>query len=524
MIRKLFKLIFYFLLLGALFIAVGVLFPAPNIPNLGISGNLYIQNANIVDVVSGEIIPSQNLLVRDGTITGISDNNIRPKDELVIIVDATDKFLIPGLWDMHTQSLKRSPYFHHPLFIANGVTHVRDLSGCLDKNDAYWACTEDRKHWAKSASQAKTISPYYHQHTIFPLNGGSEVPDSFRDVLKADSIQKSLALANFAQMNNADFITLKPGLKKRPYYGIAVETAKKGITLSGAKPFDSSLQEALSTYQSSIDEPTLFATECYTNANDLRMNGNYDQTLRYSMRQKIIDNQDNISCSALMTAMASSYTWWTPTLAQLQPAQYAENNIFPNSGLDKYIPLATRYGMWKISDEKTAYKTKSGSRNIHSEFFDLVKNHTSQASLSGIRLMAGTNSMNHYTYSGFSLHDELNNLVEAGLSPLKALRTATTGPAAFSNLSNKFGNIKIGMQADFVLLNANPLAQIDNIRNIDSVITQQQLFDREALDSLLAFSEKQASNWHMNIKLGWDAVKSPLMRHQLRNDYEQLKN
>jgi imidazolonepropionase-like amidohydrolase len=102
-----------------------------------------------------------------------------------------------------------------------------------------------------------------------------------------------------------------------------------------------------------------------------------------------------------------------------------------------------------------------------------------------VRLLAGTDITVPYTFPGFSLHDELKLFVEAGLTPMQALETATTNPALLLGLSNTWGLIEPGYTANLVVLNADPLAAISNTQKIDSVVVNGERFDRIQLDQLL---------------------------------------
>ena len=103
----------------------------------------------------------------------------------------------------------------------------------------------------------------------------------------------------------------------------------------------------------------------------------------------------------------------------------------------------------------------------------------------GVRLLAGTDVTIPYTYPGFSLHDELKLFVEAGLTPMQALETATTNPALLLGLSKTWGRVEAGYAANLVLLNADPLADISNTTKINAVVVNGNLLDRKQLDQLL---------------------------------------
>ena len=117
---------------------------------------------------------------------------------------------------------------------------------------------------------------------------------------------------------------------------------------------------------------------------------------------------------------------------------------------------------------------------------------TRAAHQDGVRFLAGTDSVGvPYLYYGFSLHDELALLVQAGFTPLQALQAATRDPAHFLEF-NDLGTIEVGKHADLVLLRADPLADIHNTRNIQALFIGGRFLDRRELDSLLSSAENRA--------------------------------
>ena len=507
-IKKLIKLIFFLVLIVAIVIAVGIYYPAPKLPDVGFKDTMLIQDVNIVDVESGKIFPLQNILIDDGKIVNISQENIRPKDQLTIIIDGTDKYLIPGLWDMHSQSIKRSPYIHHPLFIANGVTHLRDLSGCLHQNDVYWACAEDRIRWNLKAEQGSQINPIYHDQTVHPLAGGNEIPDDFPKYLKSDVPEKANGLVQYAKSQNATTLTAHKNLSRSVYFGLAIESQKHQMALAGEIPHNASLPDALSAKQKSIDEASIFSFACYNNAQKLLTAKNTNK-FETDILEDVISQQDAVKCSTLMTAMATSNTWWSPNLQDLK-SKFARNS----SKTSKYVPLVYKYYFWKLSDEN---KLTQANKSAYEDLFVLASQQVSTAKQAGVKIIAGSNAAGNRMLAGESLLTELADMVDGGLTPLQALQSATIQPALFSDAVKNYGSIRIGKKADFVLLNSNPLNNINALRNIEAVITQYRYLDKAELNKLLAYTERQAKSWHQNIKLFWESISSPIQRKALSN-------
>ncbi len=111
----------------------------------------------------------------------------------------------------------------------------------------------------------------------------------------------------------------------------------------------------------------------------------------------------------------------------------------------------------------------------------------------GVDFLAGTDLVRPYIYAGFSLHDELELFVQAGLTPAEALRTATYNPAKFLAMLDHLGTVEKDKLADLVLLDANPLEDIHNTQKIRAVIVNGKYLDRTSLDKLLADAATSAS-------------------------------
>jgi N-acyl-D-aspartate/D-glutamate deacylase len=135
------KLIGLFLLLFVSWFIGSVWWPLDTPEAPARYATLLIKNTNIIDVRSGEIVPAQDIFVRDGMIVNVGVNLGIDAGQ---VVDGSGKFAMPGLFDMHMHSFKMSPSLTHPMFVAAGVTAVRDLGGCPGIYDAWVACAEEK--------------------------------------------------------------------------------------------------------------------------------------------------------------------------------------------------------------------------------------------------------------------------------------------------------------------------------------------------------------------------------------------
>ncbi len=152
---------------------------------------------------------------------------------------------------------------------------------------------------------------------------------------------------------------------------------------------------------------------------------------------------------------------------------------------------------------------------VHALFYDRALKQLGAASKAGVKILAGTDATDTYVFAGSGLHDELENLVSAGLSPLTALQAATPSAAQFSGFENQLGSIESGKLADLVLLDGNPLENIKHVRTIAGVMHNGHYYDKAALAELQRFVTEQASSLILNVKYLWAMLASPLMRMQL---------
>jgi imidazolonepropionase-like amidohydrolase len=184
-------------------------------------------------------------------------------------------------------------------------------------------------------------------------------------------------------------------------------------------------------------------------------------------------------CATTIAALARNATWVTPTLVVYQPHAHAFDTAATHPALAKYVPGIVQGGWLR----RASVAAPGDSLSVRS-YFSFER--TRDLRDAGIRLLAGTDTPQPFVYPGFSLHDELELLVKAGLTPLEALRAATYNPAEYLNALDSLGTVAPGKLADLVVLDANPLDRIQNTRRISAVVANGRLFRRAALDSLLA--------------------------------------
>jgi len=489
--------------------------PLPIPPNLGQDGVFLIRGVTVVDVENGDLQSKQHVLLRDGMITSVSAERPDLSHPSLQVIDGSGKYLMPALWDMHTHSSKLSPQYEHPLWLAHGVSAVREMWGCMSEPEPFFACKDDRDGWNQALADGSGISPRYLLHSSFQVNGGNEVPEGYPEFFKARDEDEARQLVAFYAEAGADFIKTYTELSLPAYQALAAEAREQGLYLAGHRPLGVSMEDLLAAGQRSVEHGRLLFLECYRDAEEFRDLSDPLAAYTPELKTLLVDRQDNRRCAELIKALASSDTWWVPTLQTLQMSAMAADPAFRNDPRLMYVPYLIRRVMWMPDADRAAAQIAAHPhRNVEQELFLLSLRQVGAAHDSGAKLMTGTDSGDTYVVPGFSVHEELVLLVEAGLSPADAIKSATLDAAEFSGLEAQYGSVEENKTADLLLLNGNPLAEIQNTQQIDGLFYNGRYYDRSALDELLAFAAKQAGSLKTNLHLAWMALKSPLMRVQ----------
>lgn len=408
-----------------------------------------IRNATIIDPARGPQV-GRTVAIEGEHISRVAEPASSAAGGTGRVIDGSDLFLIPGLWDMHVH-LSNTKASALPLLLAHGVTSVRDVGGRLSEIDV----------WRGEVRAGKIHGP-----RIF--RSGPMLNGRFSDyqILVADESEARGAVRALERAG-ADFIKLHRMTPREAYFGIAEEATKLGIRFAGHIPRTVAPEEASDAGQWTIEHVETLFEGTFSNARD-------DVPLAGRIERFKTEGAAN-----LFDRFAKNNNWWTPTLAAFEAADLRFWDEAPDPA-DIYVSRTS----WKMieairrSPPPTEWLTDRKEQFPH--HLDLV----GMAQRSGVGVLAGTD-MAARIVPGQSLHRELELLVESGLTPLEALRAATTNPArAFGRAD--LGAIEAGRTADFVLLRADPLDQISNVRAIEAVVARGRVYDRAALDGLLA--------------------------------------
>ena len=363
------------------------------------------------------------------------------------VIDADGKFLIPGLWDMHVH-LGNATEAALPVLIASGVTGVRDMGSPSFETLRRWrveALTGDR-----TGPRIVAAGPI--------LDGGT--PDPTRMIVRNEA--EARRAVDYLAECGVDFIKVHEHLSRETYFAIADEARKLNLPFAGHVPTDPN------KYLVSGMEASAAGQKCLEHLFGIPFPFQRDGDL-----------------SGLFEAFRRNGTWVDPTLTRIWSQAHLNELVGKDDPRLKYVAPALRQ-FWAEQVRGISITTNvTINVTIPTKILKWRLADVKALNAAGIPLLAGTDLGGPYVFPG-DLHKELELLVEAGLSPLEALRTATINPARYLGWQEQLGSVEKGKLADLVLLDANPIEDVRNTTKINAVVFNGRLLDRKALDQLLA--------------------------------------
>ena len=422
--------------------------------------DIAIQNVTIIDATGASEKTGMTVLITGNRILRISRTQKTKLAGAIRIVDGSGKYLIPGLWDLHIHPFEGKDIRWKEfmaLFIANGITNVRVMFG------------DPKFHqWREDISSGRLTGPR--------MVIASPRPPEFT------STEQGRQFVRKSKSEGADFIKiLSDDLPRDVYYAIADEAQKQGIPFAGHVPYSVSATEASDAGQLSLEHKYAVAIPCDEREEAIRKKLMNIGTLRERVKALADIGYDEQRARELFSRFFANGTFVCPTLVVWNDPAYRDKaEMAKDSRLDFY-PSELRNWFKNMGDRLIDDGVVADLRKICSGSRVLV----GAMNRAGVKILAGTDSGSvPFVLQGFSLHDELQLLVESGLSPMEALQTATKNAAECAGRLDSLGTIEEGKIADLILLEGNPLLSIANTRRIGSVFFNGKPFDRSKLDEI----------------------------------------
>ena len=373
--------------------------------------NILFKNVAVISMVDEHILENKSVYIADGKIIAIDDYENLKLPKKTLIINAEDKFLLPGFSDMHVHLNSEEDL---ALYLANGVTTIRNMRGDSD----HLVLKEAISNKEILGPNLFTTGPIV--DSSIPVLRNSLILDNPADVEQAIKQMK---------IDGYDFIKVYYRIKIDVYHEIIRVAKEINIPVVGHVPNLVGIDAVLESGQQSIEHFT-----------------GYSQFMSEEKSSEILE----------MTV--KSKIWNCPTLIVKKNYENLIDLKSSEIGELKYVH----------SDIKNYWK---GYSSFNMEF-DYAQKLLKKLNDKSANIVSGTDTGNPYVIAGFSLHEEFQLMQESGLTPFQVLLTTTVKPAEMLGTEEYAGTIKVGKNADLVLLNKNPLIDIQNTRAIEGVMTK----------------------------------------------------
>lgn len=406
----------------------------------GEPADLLLANVHVVEVRRGKVLSNQDVLIRDGRISAVVPHRSRRvQAETVVALD--DAYVIPGLWDMHAHIRSYEGQDILPMFVAHGVTGIRDL-GLTDFGLI--------QRWQGEIERGLMPGPRIVSSGVI-VEGATPL---FRSSVSVSAVDQIASKLDPLVGQGIEIIKLFESVPEPVYRGLVAYARDRGLYSAGHIPGEWDQVEAAESGLGSIEHFFGIA-----NSIDVERIGS-----------------ETAALDRLAAGLAKANTFQCPTL--INNWLIAES-LFGSDASQAHTPAYHR-AWWQRLRDAGAFPDRQAL-----QAWSLAgRAITAELARRGVKFLAGTDTPNPYLPAGLSLHAELEAFVDAGMTPAEALRTATVNPAEYFDREDEWGRVAPGYEADLVLLHRNPLDDIANTRAIAGVIARGRHLSTEGLREL----------------------------------------
>ena len=438
--------------------------------------DLVIRAATVVDVQAGTTIPNRTIVIDEGRITAVSDG---AGPDATQTIDAAGAFVMPGLWDNHVHFGGGSELIDEnrnllPLFLAHGITTVRDMAGDLSPSVL---------EWRAEVAAGRLVGP-----TIFTSGPKLEGIDSiWPGDLEVGSEEDVRAAIDKLQAMQVDFVKITENTLTPPLYLYGLtEARRRGFTVSAHVPVALTLDRVSEAGLGSIEHMSYLLRGGSPREAELSGAVAAGRMTAADAVTAMVDGFDEATALATYRRLAARGTAVTPTLNGSRILAYLDRDTHAGDDYLKYLGpglKATYAGRVTraAADDAAAVARRHARYERSATLLPLLQQ-------AGVTILAGTDAgfLNSFNYPGVGLHEELELFVDQGLTPAQALKASVVNGPAFLKASGSHGAVAPGKAADLLLLDRNPLEDIRATRAIRGVVLGGRHFDRAALDGMLA--------------------------------------
>jgi len=420
-------------------------------------------NVNVVPMTSETVIGQQTVVVNNGVIAALGPVDETPIPKGAKVIDGTDRFLMPGLAEMHahvpaasSDDLDRN----FSLYVANGVTTIRGMLGQPSHIDL----RERLNNGTVFGPRLVTSGPSFNGRSVAGANQAREmVRDQHR--------------------SGYDFVKIHPGLTAEEFEAVAETANELGMPFAGHVPVAVGVARALQLGMATIDHlDGYFAALLPVGSDGFGGYGGFFDVM-------LAAELDAERIPEIARATAEAGTWNVPTevLVEVRINATPTAELRSQPGM-RYMPKDT-VERW-VASKEALLAERDFNPQVAALAMELRRRVILELHKAGAGLLLGADSPQVFNVPGFSLHRELDALVAAGLTPYEALRTGTVAVAEF--FDSNAGMVAVGRDADLVLLNANPLEDVRHAHRIHGVMLRGTWYSADSLSERLAgYAERE---------------------------------
>ncbi|MFC4910029.1 amidohydrolase family protein [Actinomadura gamaensis] len=451
-----------------------------------------LTHATLIDATGAPPMRDMTVLVRGQVIAAIGRTGEVAVPSGAKVLDLAGRFVIPGLIESHVHSIGPETVVP-PLYALTGVTSVREMRG------------ETFHHqWRDEIASGRLLGPRWIIGSPI-VDGRPSLHTSVTgSLIEVGTAAEAREAVRRAKREGADFVKVYSRLTREAYFALADEARVQGIPFAGHCPDPVTIAEAVRAGQRTLEhmDAVLLATssrerEIRRGLAAITTDASQDTFHRYrdwyqrihALEHLAVRSFDPERTRALFRDLARHGRAVVPTLRIHQSLELPETN----RKTDEWKYLSSDMTSWwsDVAEVMTGGRSAEEAAEIR-EIFEHRKALVGRMKRAGVRLLAGTDTGDPYIVPGFALHEELELLVQAGLTPMQALQAATSEPARAFGMAEKLGTVERGKLADLVVLDRDPLADIRHTRTIHALVVNGRLITSDERTRLLAEVEKAA--------------------------------
>jgi imidazolonepropionase-like amidohydrolase len=435
--------------------------------------DVLLRNVQILDIESGSIIENKIVVIKDGIIYKIIPEEFQDRFLATNAVDADGGFVMPGLWDNHVHFRGGATLIAEyknllPLFLYHGVTTVRDAGGDI---------TPAVLEWKRQIIGATLTGPTI--YTSGPKLDG-EKPAWAGSIAVTNKEEVSEALDSLQNIG-IDYVKIYDGsISKEMFYEIIKQSESRDLNVTGHMPLSADIEEAASYGLDGTEHMYYVLKSCSPKKDSLT-----EANPGYGMMNTILDTYDSALATQVFEELGTKDFYITPTLyigkilANLADEDHSNDYLLPYIG----------EGIQKTYERRiqSAIRAKERGNNMRNRLGEVAMKTIVPMKNAGINILAGSDCgpYNSFVYPGHSLHKELKLLVASGLTPKEAIQTSITNGVKFFSAQDIYGSVTEGKHADLLILQQNPMADIENLESIAYVVKNGELYSKKMLEGML---------------------------------------